>query len=100
MLPQDVALSWFPISKDEWRNWSEYKTAFRRRFGNYDFAAKVREKIFKRTQGPKENVNDYLIHLRGLIAMLRDKILWAGQLDWAYRGLRPEFKKVIRKFEF
>ena len=32
--------------------------------------------------------------------MLRDRVPLAEQLDWAYRGLRPEFKKVIRKFEF
>ena len=100
MLLQDVALLWFWISKDEWRNWSEFKTAFRRRFFNYDFAARVREQIFNRTQGQKESVDDYLTYLRGLIAMLRDKVPLAEQLDWAYRGLRPEFKKVIRKFEF
>ena len=56
--------------------------------------------LFNRTQGPKESMDDYLIHLRGLIAMLKVRVPLAKQLDWAYRGLRPEFKKVIRKFEF
>ena len=32
--------------------------------------------------------------------MLRDRVPLAEQLDWAYRGLRLEFKKVIQKFEF
>ena len=41
----DVALLWFRISEAEWRNWSQFKIAFRRRFGNYDFAARVREQI-------------------------------------------------------
>ena len=32
--------------------------------------------------------------------MLGDRVPLTEQLDSAYRGLRPEFKKVIRKFEF
>ena len=100
LLIKDVALLWFRISDEEWRNWPQFKTAFRRRFGNYDFAARVREQIFNRTQGPKESMDDYLTHLRGLIMMLRNRVPLADQLDWAYRGLRPEFKKVIRKFKF
>ena len=31
--------------------------------------------------------------------MLQERIALAEQLDWANRRLRPEFKKVIRKFE-
>ena len=69
-------------------------------FGNCDFTARIREQIFTRTQGPKESVNDYLTHLRGLITMLRDRMPLVEKLDWAYRGLRLEFKEVIRKFEF
>ena len=69
-----------------------------RRFGNYDFKARVREQIFNRTQGPKESMDDYLTHLRGLIAMLKFKVPLVEQMDWAYRGLRSEFKKEIRKF--
>ena len=100
LLLKDVALLWFRISDDEWRNWPEFKIAFRRRFGNFDFEARVREQIFNRTQSPKESMGDYLTRLRGLIAMLKVKVPLVEQLDWAYRGLRPEFEKVIRKFEF
>ena len=85
MLLKDEALLWFQISKDKWRNCSEFMTAFRRRYGNYDSAARMREQIFIRTQGPKENLDDYLTQLRGLIAMLRDKVPLADQFDWAYR---------------
>ena len=100
MLLKDVALLWFQISDDEWRNCPEFKIAFRRRFGNFNFEARVRELIFNSTQGPKESMDDYLTHLRGLIALLKIKVPLDEQLDWAYRGLRPEFKKVIRKFDF
>ena len=58
LLLQNVALLWFRISKDEWRNWSEFKTSFRRRFCNYEFATRVREQTSNRAQGPKENVDD------------------------------------------
>ena len=74
-LLKDVALLCFRISNDEWQNWFEFKTAFGRRVGNHDFAARVREKIFTRTQGPQESVDNYLTHLRGLIVMLRDRVL-------------------------
>ena len=100
LLLKDVALLWFRISGDEWRNWPEFKVAFRRRFGNFDFEARVREQIVNRTQGPKESMDDYLTHLRGLIAKLTVRVPLNEQMDWAHRGLRPEFKKEIRKFEF
>ena len=100
LLLKDVALLRFRISDDEWRNWTEFKTAFRGRFGNYDFAARVREQIVNRTQGARESMDYYLTHLQRLIAMLRDRVPLVEQLDWAYRGLRPEFKRVIPKFEF
>ena len=100
LLLKYVALLWFRISDDDWWNWPEFKIAFRRRFGNFDIEARVREQIFNRTQGPKKSMDDHLTHLRGLIAMLKVKVPLVEQLDWAYRGLRPEFKKVIRKFEF
>ena len=57
-------------------------------------------KFFNRTQGPKESMDHYFTHLRGLIAMLKVRVPLVEQLDWAYRGLRPEFKKGIGKFEF
>ena len=41
-----------------------------------------------------------MTHLRGLIALLRDRVPLAEQLDWDYCGSRPEFEKVIRKFQF
>ena len=58
LLLKVVALLWFQISDDEWRNWPEFKTAFRRRFGNYDIAARFRKQIFIPTQGPKGSVDD------------------------------------------
>ena len=48
----------------------------------------------------RKGIDDYLAHLEGLIAMLRSEVPQVEQLDWAYHGLRPEFKKVIRKFDF
>ena len=32
--------------------------------------------------------------------MLRSEVPQVEQLDWAHQGLRPEYKKVIRKFDF
>ena len=41
-----------------------------------------------------------LTQLQGLIAMLKSEVPLAEQLDWAYRGPRPEFKKVIQRTDF
>ena len=100
LLLKDVALLWFRIREDRWRSWPEFKADFRRRFSDYDFAARFKAQISSRTQGPKESINDYLTHLEGFIAMLRNEVPQVEQLDWAYYGLRPKYKKVIRKFDF
>ena len=100
LLLQDIALQWFRIRKNRWRSWSEFRADFRRRFGYYDFASRVREKISSRSQGPKEKVDDCLTQLEGLIAMLKDEVLLVEQLDWAYRGLRPNFRKVMQRNDF
>ena len=54
----------------------------------------------RRLQGLKEKINDYLTNVQGLITMLNNEVPMVEQLDWAYRGLRSEFKKAIRKFDF
>ena len=100
LLLQDIALQWFRIRKNRWRSCLEFRADFRRRFGDYDFASRVREQISSRSQGPKEKVDDYLIQLEGLIAMLKHDVPLAEQLDWAYRGWRPEFKKVLQRSDF
>ena len=100
LLLQDIALQWFRIRKNRWRSWSEFRADFRRRFGDYDFASRVREQISSRSQGPKEKVDEYLTQLEGLIAMLKDEVPLVEQLDWAYRGLRSEFKKVLQRSDF
>ena len=45
-------------------------------------------------------MDDYLTHLEGLIVMLTNVVPLGEQLDWAYRGLRPEFKKVMQRTDF
>ena len=58
LLFKDVPLLWFRISKNMWWTWSEFKTDFRRRFGEDDLAARVREQMSSQTQGLKEKVDD------------------------------------------
>ena len=43
LLLQDIALQWFRIRKNRWRRRSEFRADFRRRFGDSDFASRVRE---------------------------------------------------------
>ena len=85
LLLQDIVLQLYKIMKDRWRSWLEFWADFRRRFGDGDFASRVREQISSRTQGPKEKVDDYLTQLEGLIAMLNNEVPLSEQLDWAYR---------------
>ena len=85
LLLQDIVLQLYKIMKDRWRSWLEFWADFRRRFGDSDFASRVREQISSRTQGPKEKVDDYLTQLEGLIAMLNNEVPLSEQLDWAYR---------------
>ena len=100
LLLKDVALLWFRIRRDRWRSWPEFRADFRRRFSDHDFTARVKAQISSRTQGPRESIDDYLTHLEGLIAMLEGRMSQTDQLDWAYQGLRPEYKKMIRKLDF
>ena len=45
LLLQDVALLWLRIRINRWRSYLQFRTDCRRSFGDYDFAARIREEI-------------------------------------------------------
>jgi len=96
----DMALYWVRLESENWRNWNDFETAWRARFGDPDYQYALRDEIFRRTQGEFESTVDYLTCLRALFSRMSPPWPLAEQLNFAHRNMLPRLQIAIRRTEF
>ena len=97
LLLTGVALQCYRLKKSQWTSWSTFRMALRSRFGDDNFGRRVRDQIRVRTRGAKQKLEDYLTCLLGLYDKLDGLNVIEEQLHNVRRGLRPEFRRVIKR---
>ena len=100
VLLDGLALKWFKINEKNFYSWQKFKKEIKCHFGDDDFDRRIREQIHSRIQGKNERIDEYLTNIQGLINRLDNEIPVVEQLDWAHRGLRLEYHRVIRRSYF
>lgn len=93
----DIALHWFRSKRSRLASWSEFKSAWRVRFGDPDFQFTLRNEIVRRTQGEHESVADYLTCMRALFDRLSPPWSNTEQLDYAHRNMLPRLQIAVRR---
>ncbi|XP_036145809.1 uncharacterized protein LOC118646618 [Monomorium pharaonis] len=96
----DAALYWVRLESENWRNWQDFETAWRVRFGDPDYQYALREEVMRRTQGEQESAADYLTRLRTLLAKMTPPWSLQEQLNFAYRNLLPRLRLVVQRHDF
>ena len=92
-----IALSWFRGSRHLWLTFEEFARACRVRFGDSDFQFELRQEIYKRTQGEKESVSDYLTCMRAIFDRLIPRLPLSEEVSYAHRNILPRLHLNIRR---
>ena len=75
----------------------KFARACRVRFGNSDFQFELRQEMYKRTQGEKESVSDYLTCMRAMFDTLISRLPTSEDVSYAHRNLLPRLHLNIRR---
>jgi hypothetical protein len=93
------AILWYRINKSEWNHYGDFLNSFRDNYLPPDYKNTLEDEIRARTQGPDEELRDFVISLRTLMRR-HGGVNSKRQLDLLYRNLRPEYKTYIRRHDF
>jgi len=83
-----------------WRDWSDFETAWQARFSDPDYMYALRDEILRRIQGEHEPTADYLTCLRALLSRLSPPWPLPEQLNIAHRNMLPRLQIAMHRHEF
>lgn len=92
-----IALYWYRNERSRWRNWRDFETAWRTRFGNPDFQFALRDESMRRTQEDHEPIADSLTCIRALFERLNPPWSLEEQLNYAHRNMLPRLQIAVHR---
>lgn len=95
-----IALYWVKLESENWRNWNDFETVWRARFGDPDYQYVLRDEIFRLTQGEYETAADYFTCFRALLNGMMPPWALGEQLNFEHRNMLPRLQVTIRRQEF
>lgn len=90
-----VALNWFRGSRHLWRNFEEFYYSFQSRFVDPDFQFELRQEVYRRTQGERESVSDFITCMLSLFDRIVPRLSVDEELSFVHRNLLPRFQMII-----
>ena len=93
------ALGWYRLRRTEWQSWNDFVTDFRAFFLAAEDEDELEETITRRVQRPQETATDFILDLLPLMQQY-GKYTLEQQVNRAYRNLRPEYRRYIKRTEF
>ena len=92
-----IALNWFRSSKYLWRTYGDFDRACRISFSDPDLEFELRQEIYRRTQGERESVSDYLTCMKAMFDKLTPPLTESEEIRYAHRNLLPRIHLAIHR---
>ena len=90
-----IALHWYRSFRHTWKNFHEFSSSFRSRFGDVDFQFELRQEMYKCTQDENEPVADYLTCMMALFDRVIPNFSESEEVSFAHRNLLPRLQLLI-----
>ena len=96
----ELALQWFRQNANSWSTWLNFRSSLVAMYGDTNYQWRLEEQVAARVQGSDERISDFLVCLQSLYLKFQRPVTLSEQMDRAYRNMKPELRRAIRRFEF